>query len=138
MKSEKFFILHLKKNELKHVPYICAMTTDTAMITVTDRAKAHIDSLREEQGRSQEFGLRVSVEGGGCSGLMYKLDFDDSEQPGDQIVEDNEVRLYVNMKSLLYLVGTELDYTGGLQGQGFFFNNPNASRTCACGESFSV
>lgn len=114
------------------------MTTDTAMITVTDRAKAHIDSLREEQGRSQEFGLRVSVEGGGCSGLMYKLDFDDSEQPGDQVVEDNEVRLYVNMKSLLYLVGTELDYTGGLKGQGFFFNNPNASRTCACGESFSV
>lgn len=114
------------------------MTTDTAMITVTDRAKGHILSLKEEQGQSDDFGLRVSVEGGGCSGLMYKLDFDNSEQPGDQVVEDNGVRLYVNMKSLLYLVGTELDYTGGLQGQGFFFNNPNASRTCACGESFSV
>ncbi|MFK7972878.1 MAG: HesB/IscA family protein [Bacteroidia bacterium] len=108
------------------------------MITVTERAKEHIHSLREEQGHDADFGLRVSVEGGGCSGLMYKLDFDSTEKPGDQIVEDNEVKLYVNMKSLLYLVGTELDYTGGLQGQGFFFNNPNASRTCACGESFSV
>ena len=114
------------------------MTTDTAMITVTERAKAHIQSLRVEQGHGEDTGLRVSVEGGGCSGLMYKLDFDATEQPGDQVVEDNGVRLYVNMKSLLYLIGTELDYTGGLQGQGFFFNNPNASRTCACGESFSV
>ena len=114
------------------------MTTETAMITVTEGAKAHIEELRAEQGHGPDFGLRVSVEGGGCSGLMYKLDFDDSERPGDQLIEDNDVKLYVNMKSLLYLVGTELDYTGGLQGQGFFFNNPNASRTCACGESFSV
>lgn len=114
------------------------MTTDTAMITVTERAKDHIMGLRESESRGDNYGIRVSVEGGGCSGLMYKLDFDDKEQPGDQVVEDNGVRLYVNMKSLLYLVGTELDYTGGLNGQGFFFNNPNASRTCACGESFSV
>jgi iron-sulfur cluster assembly protein len=108
------------------------------MILVSDRAKSQIEKLRESEGYGEDFGVRVSVEGGGCSGLMYKLDFDSKEQPGDHIAEDKGVRIFVNMKSLLYLVGTELDYTGGLKGQGFFFNNPNASRTCACGESFAV
>ncbi len=108
------------------------------MITVSDRASAHIAELRKKEGYDEQQGVRVSVEGGGCSGLMYKLDFDGQEQPGDHIVEDNGVKIFVNMKSLLYLVGTELDYSGGLQGKGFAFSNPNASRTCACGESFSV
>lgn len=112
--------------------------TDEKMITVTDNAKAHVSQLRAAEGYDESFGVRVSVEGGGCSGLMYKLDFDNEEKAGDHVIEDNGVRIYVNMKSLLYLVGTELDYTGGLKGQGFFFNNPNASRTCACGESFAV
>ncbi len=109
-----------------------------AMIKVSDTAAAHVESLREEGGFSNEYGIRVSVDGGGCSGLMYNLQFDDQEQPGDQIVEHNGIRIYVPIKSLLYLVGTELDYTGGLHGKGFHFSNPNASRTCACGESFSV
>ncbi len=108
------------------------------MIKVTDTAAQHIHSLRHEGGFDEHYGLRVSVEGGGCSGLMYLLDFDHQERPGDQIVEDNGIRIYVPMKSLLYLIGTELDYTGGLHGKGFHFANPNASRTCACGESFSV
>ncbi|MBX7242885.1 MAG: iron-sulfur cluster assembly accessory protein [Bacteroidia bacterium] len=110
----------------------------TSFIIVTDNAKRHIEKLRQDGGYSEEHGLRVSVDGGGCSGLVYKLDFDSSAQPGDQVFEDNGVRLMVNMKSLLYLAGTELDFTGGLKGEGFHFNNPNASRTCACGESFSV
>ena len=109
-----------------------------SMIKVSDVALEHIGKLREKEGYDETYGLRVSVEGGGCSGLMYKLDFDNQEQPGDQVIEDKGVRIFVNMKSLLYLVGTELDYSGGLSGDGFHFSNPNASRTCACGESFSV
>ncbi|MDX1908940.1 MAG: iron-sulfur cluster assembly accessory protein [Bacteroidia bacterium] len=108
------------------------------MIKVSDAALAHIRTLREQEGHDESFGLRVSVEGGGCSGLMYKLDFDSQERPGDQVIEDNGVKIFVSMKSLLYLIGTELDYTGGLHGKGFHFANPNAARTCACGESFSV
>lgn len=107
-------------------------------ITVTDTAKQHISRLREEGNYTDEFALRVSVEGGGCSGLAYKLDFDKEVLPGDQSFEHNGVKMLVNMKSLLYLVGTELDFSGGLKGEGFHFKNPNASRTCACGESFSV
>lgn len=112
--------------------------TQEAMIKVTETAFTHIGQLREEKGYDDSYGLRVSVEGGGCSGLSYKLDFDDQELAGDQVIEDKGIKIFVNMKSLLYLVGTELDYSGGLQGQGFHFANPNASRTCACGESFSV
>lgn len=108
------------------------------MIKVSDTAFEHISQLRVSEGYDESFGLRVSVEGGGCSGLSYKLDFDNEEQVGDQVIEDKGVKIFVNIKSLLYLVGTELDYTGGLSGKGFHFANPNASRTCACGESFSV
>jgi iron-sulfur cluster assembly protein len=108
------------------------------MIRVTETAFAHINQLRQTEGYDDTYGLRVSVDGGGCSGLMYKLDFDNVERPGDQVIEDRGIKVFVNIKSLLYLVGTELDYTGGLSGKGFFFSNPNASRTCACGESFSV
>jgi iron-sulfur cluster assembly protein len=109
-----------------------------SMIKVSDTAFDHILQLRKEKGYDESYGLRVSVEGGGCSGLSYKLDFDNQEQEGDQVIEDKGVKIFVNIRSLLYLVGTELDYTGGLSGQGFHFANPNASRTCACGESFSV
>ncbi|MEM8899607.1 MAG: iron-sulfur cluster assembly accessory protein [Bacteroidota bacterium] len=108
------------------------------MIKVTDAAFEHIGTLRKEQGYDESYGLRVSVKGGGCSGLTYNLDFDNTEQAGDQVIEDKGIKIFVNIKSLLYLVGTELDYSGGLQGKGFHFANPNASRTCACGESFSV
>ncbi|MFN0204324.1 MAG: HesB/IscA family protein [Bacteroidia bacterium] len=111
---------------------------DKPFITVTDTAKQHILHLRKEGGYAESHALRVSVEGGGCSGLAYKLNFDNEAQAGDQTIEYNEIKLVVNMKSLLYLVGTELDFTGGLKGEGFHFKNPNASRTCACGESFSV
>lgn len=114
------------------------MTMQDAMIKVSDRAFEHISQLRVEQGYDEAYGLRVSVEGGGCSGLTYRLDFDNEEQAGDQVIEDKGVKIFVNIKSLLYLVGTELDFTGGLSGKGFHFANPNASRTCACGESFSV
>jgi iron-sulfur cluster assembly protein len=108
------------------------------MITVTDRARDRIIELRQEEGRSSEHNIRVSVKGGGCSGLMYDLNFDDQVQAADQIFEDKGIRILVDKKSLLYLLGTTLDFSDGLNGKGFQFINPNASRTCGCGESFAV
>jgi iron-sulfur cluster assembly protein len=80
----------------------------------------------------------VGVKSGGCSGLSYELKFDNDLQENDKLFEDNQVRILVDKKSLLYLVGTILEYSGGLNGKGFVFNNPNAQRTCGCGESFSL
>ena len=108
------------------------------MITVSEQAKAKILELKNKEGKSEDYGVRVGVEGGGCSGLMYDLTFDASQQPNDHIYEDNGVKIFVDKKSLLYLIGTELDYSDGLNGKGFQFKNPNATRTCGCGESFSV
>ena len=89
------------------------------------------------EGKSDYF-LRVSVVGGGCSGLSYKLDFDSTPQPHDQVFENDGVKVVTDLKSFLYLVNTTLDFTDGLNGKGFHFNNPNASRSCGCGESFAV
>jgi len=108
------------------------------MITVSEKAKAHLGDLKTQQGYDENYFLRVSVVGGGCSGLSYKMDFDKENQKGDQVFEDRGVKLVTDMKSLLYLVGTELDFSDGLNGKGFYFNNPNATRTCSCGESFAV
>ncbi len=108
------------------------------MITVSPNAKQYIDKLMADTHADPTTFVRVGVKSGGCSGLEYKLDFDTTEKEGDQIFEDKGVRVVVDMKSLLYLYGTELDYSGGLNGKGLTFNNPNASRTCSCGESFSV
>ncbi len=108
------------------------------MITVSDSAKEKVMSLMNEGNIKPGSFIRVGVEGGGCSGLSYKLDFDIESKPEDQVFEDKGIRIAVDKKSFLYLVGTELDYSDGLNGKGFTFNNPNASRTCGCGESFSV
>lgn len=82
--------------------------------------------------------VRVGVKSGGCSGLSYELDFDNKQEENDKLFEDNLVKIVVDKKSFLYLVGTTLEYSGGLNGKGFVFNNPNANRTCGCGESFSL
>ncbi|HTF19904.1 MAG TPA: iron-sulfur cluster assembly accessory protein [Chryseolinea sp.] len=108
------------------------------MITVTDKAKEKIIELRKEEGRAVFNNVRVMVKGGGCSGLMYDLNFDDEVKPADQIFEDKGIKILVDKKSLLYLVGTVLDFSDGLNGKGFQFINPNATRTCGCGESFGV
>jgi iron-sulfur cluster assembly protein len=108
------------------------------MITVTENAKNHAIALMSEENKPAGTFIRVGVEGGGCSGLSYKLEFDNEMKAGDQAFEDKGIKIVVDRKSFLYLVGTELEYTGGLNGKGFVFNNPNASRTCGCGESFSV
>ena len=108
-------------------------------VTVTDKASKRIAELMSEAGKSDpSYFLRVSVVGGGCSGLSYKMDFDNVSKPSDQAFEDKGLKIVTDLKSFLYLVNTELDYSDGLNGKGFHFNNPNASRTCACGESFAV
>lgn len=110
-------------------------------ISVSDRAAQRIHRLQKEQNLPEDTRLRVGVVSGGCSGLTYELDFDQgdvNESEKDQLLEDNGIQLIVDMRSFLYLSGTELDYSEGLQGEGFHFHNPNATRTCSCGESFSV
>ena len=108
------------------------------MIKVNDNAKEKIATLLAESGKPEGSFVRVGVKGGGCSGLMYNLDFDSALTDNDKIFEDNGVKVVVDKKSMLYLLGTELEYSGGLNGKGFSFVNPNTSRTCGCGESFSI
>jgi iron-sulfur cluster assembly protein len=108
------------------------------MIKVSQNAKDHAIKLMKEDNSPEGSFIRVGVDGGGCSGLSYKLEFDHIMKEGDQEFLDNGVKVVVDKKSFLYLMGTELDYSGGLNGKGFVFNNPNAARTCGCGESFSV
>ncbi len=115
------------------------VATDNA-IYVSNKAKAKVVKLREDAGVADDpsYFLRVGVVGGGCSGLSYKLDFDNETKPMDQVFEDNGVKVVTDLKSFLYLVNTELDFSDGLNGKGFHFNNPNASRSCGCGDSFAV
>lgn len=115
------------------------MTMENAVF-VSDKAKEKLITLMEEAGYANDpsYFLRVSVVGGGCSGLSYKMDFDNQLKPADQVFENNGIRVVTDLKSFLYLVNTTLEFSEGLNGKGFYFNNPNASRTCACGESFAV
>ena len=109
------------------------------MIKVSETAKNKVISLLAEEGKSLENAyMRVGVASGGCSGSSYKMDFVDAPEEGDKEFDDQGVRILVDKKSLLYLIGTTLEYSGGLNGKGFAFNNPNANRTCGCGESFAV
>lgn len=109
------------------------------MLYVSDTAKSRILEILKGEGRSNdEYFVRVSVTSGGCSGLSYNMDFDNTDQPNDQVFEDKGIKVVTDLKSFLYLCNTTLEFSGGLEGQGFHFSNPNASRTCACGESFSL
>ena len=109
------------------------------MIFVSDKAKGKVENLmKEAEVVDKDYFVRVSVVGGGCSGLSYKLDFDNEKKPMDQEFEDNGVKVVTDLKSFLYLVNTTLDFSDGLNGKGFYFSNPNASRSCGCGDSFAV
>jgi len=108
------------------------------IFTLTTKAKSQLDKLMVEEQCTEDHFLRVSVKGGGCSGLTYDLDFDDTIFDFDEISEDQGLKLVIDRRSLLYLLGTELDFSDGLNGKGFQFTNPNASRTCGCGESFGI
>jgi len=108
------------------------------VITVTERALNEVERIVKEQNLPENTVLRVGVKGGGCSGFSYSLGFDDTVQETDQVFEANGVKVVCDPKSFLYLNGTQLDFEESLMGRGFKFGNPNASKTCGCGESFSV
>jgi len=121
--------------------YICTYLESIyiIMIKVSEIAKKKIISMMEEEGYNpQSHFVRVGVKSGGCSGLSYELKFDNKKNENDSIFVDNDIKIIVEKKSILYLAGTTLEYKGGLNGKGFVFNNPNAQRTCGCGESFSL
>lgn len=108
------------------------------MLYVSEKAKTKILEIKKAKNQGDDYFVRVSVEGGGCSGLTYKMEFDNKDGDEDQEFEDKGIKIVTDLSSFLYLVETTLDYSGGLNGKGFYFNNPNASRTCSCGESFTV
>jgi len=108
------------------------------MLFVADSAKEKIQEISSNSDIGEDFFVRVSITSGGCSGLSYNMDFDNEMKENDQVFEDNGVKVVTDLKSFLYLCNSTLEFSGGLEGKGFFFNNPNANRTCGCGESFAV
>src|SRR5690606_33658207 len=116
----------------------CEAVTGVAMIHISESAAKKITALMAEENRSPDSFLRVQVKRGGCSGLSYKLEFDDKVGEKDKLFESNGAKVVVDSQSLLYILGMTLDYEGGLNGKGFVFSNPNASKTCGCGSSFAV
>ena len=108
------------------------------MLFVAESAKKKVLEIREKKQYGDDYFVRVGVTSGGCSGLSYNMDFDNVPKADDQVFEDNGVKVVTDRRSVLYLFNTTLEFSGGLDGKGFHFNNPNAARTCACGESFSV
>jgi|TARA_A100001011_G_scaffold368185_1_gene422260 iron-sulfur cluster assembly protein len=109
------------------------------VINISSKAAQKVSSLMQEDGKSVDSSyVRVGVKSGGCSGLSYDMDFVEKAEDGDKLFQENGIKILVEKKSLLYLIGTTLEYSGGLNGKGFSFNNPNASKTCGCGESFSL
>jgi len=131
-----FKIYIILKNILKEIKM--ANEQIISEITITEKAVHEVKKIMEENKVPGNFGLRVGVKGGGCSGLSYTLGFDNEAREGDTIIENGDLKLFVDGKSLFYLSGTELDFSDGLNGKGFIFNNPNAAKTCGCGESFGV
>lgn len=114
-----------------------ATLTSTAPVTLTDGAIKELKKLKEQQEISDDFGLRVGVEGGGCAGMNYILGFDQKKE-GDSEYDISGIRVFMNKAHGLYLAGMEIDFKNGLDARGFTFNNPNASSTCGCGSSFSA
>ena len=108
------------------------------MLFVAESAKTKIEEIRQSENLTKDYFVRVSVTSGGCSGLTYQMDFDNETQPNDQVFEDKGEKIVTDLKSFLYLCNTTLEFSGGLNGKGFYFNNPNAERSCGCGESFAV
>ncbi|MFZ1289860.1 MAG: iron-sulfur cluster insertion protein ErpA [Melioribacteraceae bacterium] len=110
----------------------------SSTITISEKALKQVKQIMSENNIPENYSLRISVKGGGCSGFTYNLGFDGDEKDGDTFFENQDLKIVVDGKSLFYLLGTELDFSDGLNGKGFLFNNPNATKTCGCGESFGV
>lgn len=108
------------------------------MLFIGDSAKSKVTELMSKESLDEHYFVRVSVTSGGCSGLTYEMDFDNEDKENDQVFEDNGMKIVTDLKSFLYLCNTTLEFSGGLNGKGFYFDNPNAARSCGCGESFAV
>ena len=108
------------------------------MLFIADSAKNKVIELMAKESLDKNYFVRVSVTSGGCSGLTYEMDFDNEDKENDQVFEDNGMKIVTDLKSFLYLCNTTLEFSGGLDGKGFYFNNPNAARSCGCGESFTL
>jgi len=124
--------------KLKQLPDFYFIIKYFIMVFVAESAKSKINEIVQQESLGDDYFVRVSVTSGGCSGLSYSMDFDNESQPNDQVFEDNGIKVVTDLKSFLYLCNTTLEFSGGLDGRGFYFNNPNAARTCGCGESFAV
>jgi len=118
--------------EIKFIPGV------TEDVSITEKAVSEVKRIMKENNIPENYGLRIGVKGGGCSGFTYSLGFDGETKPTDTIIEKDGIQVFIDMKSYLYLSGTEVDYSDGLSGKGFVFNNPNAKRTCGCGSSFGT
>jgi iron-sulfur cluster assembly protein len=114
------------------------LTEEKSEIDITGKAIKQVIRIKKENNIPEEHALRIGVKGGGCSGMTYQMGFDGENKDGDTVIEKDGVKLFVDGKSLFYLAGTVLDFSDGLNGKGFVFSNPNASKTCGCGESFGV
>ncbi len=113
------------------------MSEQRNIVNLTEKAIEQVKSIFEAENKGEEYGLRLGVVGGGCSGLSYKIDFDTKNEK-DNVLEFDGVKVFIDLKSSIYLKGVTLDFKDGLNGKGFVFVNPNATNTCGCGESFSV
>ncbi len=114
------------------------LTDTSSTITISEKALKQVKQIMSENNIPHNYALRISIKGGGCSGFTYNLGFDGDEKDGDTFFENQDLRIVVDGKSLFYLMGTQLDFSDGLNGRGFIFNNPNAAKTCGCGESLGV
>jgi iron-sulfur cluster assembly protein len=115
-----------------------SLENEISEIDITEKAIKQVKRIKEENNIPVEHALRIGVKGGGCSGLTYQMGFDNETKDGDTVIEKEGIKLFVDGKSLFYLSGTVLDFSDGLNGKGFVFSNPNATKTCGCGESFGV
>ena len=110
----------------------------TITISITDKAKDKLKFFAKKEGIEDDFGVRVGVKGGGCSGLLYTLSVEKESVLNDKVVDDGDVKIFIDKKAYIYLAGTQLDFSDGLNGKGFVFENPNATKSCGCGNSFAV
>lgn len=126
------------RSENLSIPTLVAGTDETDNIIITTKAIIEVKKIQSTNNIADNFGLRLGIKGGGCSGMSYTLGFDGASRENDLVLDADGVNVFIDSKSMFYLMGMTLDFSDGLMGKGFTFNNPNATKTCGCGSSFGV